>query len=35
MNPGCMGSNLIVKKEKFFQIKGFNQNFIPAEDREF
>lgn len=34
-NPGCMGSNLIVKKEKFFQIKGFNKNFIPAEDREF
>ncbi len=34
-NPGCMGSNLIVKKEKFIKINGFNQYYIPAEDREF
>lgn len=34
-NPGCMGSNLIIKKEKFKKLNGFNQNYIPAEDREF
>jgi len=34
-NPGCMGSNLIVKKKKFLQLNGFNHNYIPAEDREF
>jgi len=33
-NPGCMGSNLIIKKIKFIKIKGFNKRFVPAEDRE-
>ena len=33
-NPGCMGSNLIINKKKFFSIGGFNKKFIPAEDRE-
>jgi len=34
-NPGCMGSNLIVKKKNFHQLKGYNPKYIPAEDREF
>jgi glycosyltransferase involved in cell wall biosynthesis len=34
-NPGCMGSNLIVKKKNFLKIGGFNKKFVPAEDREF
>ncbi|MDC0616600.1 glycosyltransferase [Candidatus Pelagibacter ubique] len=34
MNPGCMGSNLIINRGKFFKLGGFNKKFIPAEDRE-
>ena len=30
-----MGSNLIVKKKNFHQLKGYNPKYIPAEDREF
>ena len=33
-NPGCMGSNLIINKKKFFSVGGFDKKFIPAEDRE-
>ena len=33
-NPGCMGSNLIIKKLKFIKINGFDKRFVPAEDRE-
>lgn len=33
-NPGCMGSNLIINKQKFIKIRGFKKIFTPAEDRE-
>ena len=34
MNPGCIGSNLIINRKKFFKLGGFDKKMIPAEDRE-
>jgi len=33
-NTGCMCSNLIINRNKFFKIGGFDKKVVPAEDRE-
>ena len=35
MNPGATGSNILIKKEVFRNIGGFDTNLSPCEDRAF
>ena len=35
MNPGATGSNIVIKKEVFRSIGGFDANLCPCEDRAF
>lgn len=35
MNPGATGSNILIKKEVFRNIGGFDTNLCPCEDRAF
>lgn len=32
-NPGVMGSNIVVRRQKFHQIGGFDETFAGSEDR--
>ena len=35
VNPGITGSNIVVKREFFAQLGGFDESISPSEDRDF